>query len=401
MAYSPYGYPTRGFSYTTDAINYGRESAIPSQSSLPFADMYGYSPMPNSLSATNRYSSYYPEDEPLWDTFPANSSVPCAPNFSKSYPFSSTISSSPPYATTVNDHNPPSFGIPEIQPKNGLSFSSTLSSLPSSPSPVSPLPHPASLDAFSARGALPETRDPPAPSPAPPVAASHSGSMRELTAVKEYVPPSATPVVTQPKDEPAAQRAPPAGKSTDGKEGTEGTPRRNNGRRKNGRVTDSNSQLLAINPATVLQDARTTLMIRNVPNSFTQEVLLKIINGYIANRFDFFYLPIDFHTQCNLGYCYINVVDVQTVRVLYDHVGPDATLTFSFITNIGRIRHRRKPARFAMPEFKSISARGLMGREWTRCWSTARTGPSCISPSSSAPCSTSASCRWWMGDASS
>ena len=54
--------------------------------------------------------------------------------------------------------------------------------------------------------------------------------------------------------------------------------------------------------------------------SFTQEVLLKIVNGYIKNRFDFFYLPIDFHTQCNLGYCYINVVDVATVLDLYNSV---------------------------------------------------------------------------------
>ena len=68
-------------------------------------------------------------------------------------------------------------------------------------------------------------------------------------------------------------------------------------------------------------------MIRNIPNgydftyslntSFQQEVLLKIMNNYIPNRFDFFYLPLDFHTTYNLGYCYINVIDVATVRELY------------------------------------------------------------------------------------
>ena len=49
-------------------------------------------------------------------------------------------------------------------------------------------------------------------------------------------------------------------------------------------------------------------------------MILRIVNGYIRNRFDFFYLPIDFKTQCNLGYCYINVLDVDTVLDVYNNV---------------------------------------------------------------------------------
>lgn len=49
-------------------------------------------------------------------------------------------------------------------------------------------------------------------------------------------------------------------------------------------------------------------------------MVLRIVNGYIRNRFDFFYLPIDFKTQCNLGYCYINVLDVDTVLDVYNNV---------------------------------------------------------------------------------
>ena len=49
-------------------------------------------------------------------------------------------------------------------------------------------------------------------------------------------------------------------------------------------------------------------------------MLLQIVNAYIRDRFDFFYLPIDFRTQYNLGYCYINVVDTDTVRDLYRNV---------------------------------------------------------------------------------
>lgn len=54
--------------------------------------------------------------------------------------------------------------------------------------------------------------------------------------------------------------------------------------------------------------------------SFQKEVLLKILNNYIPNHFDFFYLPLDFSTKYNLGYCYINVKDVETVRTLYVNV---------------------------------------------------------------------------------
>lgn len=81
--------------------------------------------------------------------------------------------------------------------------------------------------------------------------------------------------------------------------------------------------------------------------SFTQEVLLQIVNAYIRDRFDFFYLPIDFRTQCNLGYCYINVVDTDTVRDLYRNVSFTAGIPSSSITSTGPTRPRRRLARSA------------------------------------------------------
>ena len=172
---------------------------------------------------------------------------------------------------------------------------------------------------------------------------------------------------------------------------------RRGGRRKNGRVTDSNSQLLVIDPEKVRTDPRTTLMIRNIPNrwvknygiktSFTQEVLLKIVNGYIKNRYDFFYLPIDFHTQCNLGYCYINVVDVATVLDLYNNVILISSSLSSFITNTGLILLHRKHVRFVMLAFRLEWWWWVSLREWIRCWSIVKIGLSCIYQSSSVLCS--------------
>lgn len=66
-----------------------------------------------------------------------------------------------------------------------------------------------------------------------------------------------------------------------------------------------------------MNDNRTTLMIKNIPNKYTQEGLLKMLNQKNEGEFDFFYLPIDFtviHTQsyyqnkCNVGYAFINFV---------------------------------------------------------------------------------------------
>lgn len=40
-------------------------------------------------------------------------------------------------------------------------------------------------------------------------------------------------------------------------------------------------------------DERTTVMVKNIPNKYTQEILVEEFTVNYENKFDFFYLPID------------------------------------------------------------------------------------------------------------
>ncbi|KAG0490990.1 hypothetical protein HPP92_007853 [Vanilla planifolia] len=55
-------------------------------------------------------------------------------------------------------------------------------------------------------------------------------------------------------------------------------------------------------------DTRTTLMIKNIPNKYTSEMLLVAIDENHGGAYDFFYLPIDFKNKCNVGYAFINLL---------------------------------------------------------------------------------------------
>ncbi|CAK9050154.1 Protein MEI2-like 1 (AML1) (MEI2-like protein 1) [Durusdinium trenchii] len=50
----------------------------------------------------------------------------------------------------------------------------------------------------------------------------------------------------------------------------------------------------------------TTVMLRNIPNKYTREMLIKQLSIEFHGEFDFMYLPIDFKNKCNVGYGFIN-----------------------------------------------------------------------------------------------
>merc|ERR1719469_545856 len=52
----------------------------------------------------------------------------------------------------------------------------------------------------------------------------------------------------------------------------------------------------------------TTVMLRNLPNNYTREMLMDLMakEGF-GNAYNFLYLPIDFKTQAALGYAFVNL----------------------------------------------------------------------------------------------
>ncbi|KAK4650089.1 hypothetical protein QC762_702420 [Podospora pseudocomata] len=58
-------------------------------------------------------------------------------------------------------------------------------------------------------------------------------------------------------------------------------------------------------------DVRTTIMLRNIPNKVDQAMLKKIVDESSWGKYDFMYLRIDFANDCNVGYAFINFVDVS------------------------------------------------------------------------------------------
>ena len=74
---------------------------------------------------------------------------------------------------------------------------------------------------------------------------------------------------------------------------------------------------------------RTTVMIRNIPSSYTQRKLLEELDarGW-KGTYDFFYLPFDFERGHNAGYCFMNFKDPSFAEACHgalngEHLGEE------------------------------------------------------------------------------
>jgi len=66
----------------------------------------------------------------------------------------------------------------------------------------------------------------------------------------------------------------------------------------------------------------TTLMLRNIPNQYTRDALLGLIESFgFHGCCDFIYLPMDFHKGAGLGYAFVNFAsekDAESVRQMFE-----------------------------------------------------------------------------------
>ena len=86
---------------------------------------------------------------------------------------------------------------------------------------------------------------------------------------------------------------------------------------------NSNSRYYKIDLQKVEQgvDQRTTCMIRNIPNKYTQTMLIEWLNETYQGQYDFLYLRMDFRNRCNVGYAFINFIDYRYYICLNLSVG--------------------------------------------------------------------------------
>lgn len=87
---------------------------------------------------------------------------------------------------------------------------------------------------------------------------------------------------------------------------------------------------------------KTTCMMRNLPNFYTRERLLLLLDNFgFAGKYNFLYVPMDFNSDVNLGYAFINMMTPEDAVELQncfqgftDWVVADNATTFSDCTKV-------------------------------------------------------------------
>ena len=86
----------------------------------------------------------------------------------------------------------------------------------------------------------------------------------------------------------------------------------------NGKNNEKEKQKIDIIEIISGKDKRTTLMLRNIPNKYKLNDLVKEIDKSFWGKYDYINLPIDYERKLNLGYAFINFVDPLHIILFYE-----------------------------------------------------------------------------------
>lgn len=78
-----------------------------------------------------------------------------------------------------------------------------------------------------------------------------------------------------------------------------------------------------------MNDTRTTCMIKNIPNKYTQTMLINLLNEHHFGCFDFVYLRMDFKNKCNVGYAFVNFTKIEYIISFYHKINNKGWKMFS------------------------------------------------------------------------
>lgn len=128
----------------------------------------------------------------------------------------------------------------------------------------------------------------------------------------------------------------------------------------------------------VPEEMCTTIMVRNIPNKYSQRMLEEVfVNFGFGGTFDFLYVPADFFHRLNLGYCFVNFKKPEYAqafaKIMQDYHLPafkskkkiqiSLANTQGFYPNVQKLEHTALCSQYVSPEFHPICVDPATGEE--------------------------------------